>query len=55
MPPKIEAVGLSGHLIAEGGDTLSLEIIGVVTGLLGIVIASVAFGYQLGKDVAKRK
>ena len=50
-----EAVGLSGHPIAEGGDALSLDIIGIFVTLLGVAIACIAFGYQLGKDINKRK
>ncbi len=34
---------------------MSLEIIGVFVALLGVAIACVAFGYQVGKDVHKRK
>lgn len=52
---KNEAAGLSGHPITEGGEALSLEIISVFAALLGVAITCIAFGYQLGKDVTKRK
>ncbi len=39
----------------KGGDIMSIAVAGFVIACIGVTIACISFGYQLGKDISKNQ
>ena len=55
MPSKCEVAGLGGYLMRRERDAVSFEIAGFIIGAIALTVACISLGYQIGKDVNKRK
>ena len=55
LPSKCEVAGLGGYLLRRERDAVSFEIAGFIIGAVALSVACISLGYQIGKDVNKRK